>query len=629
MTSLPYALSTTQRLAVLPDDASQHRNRFASKTVTPLLATAKNRVICASIKKDDVLLTGNRRSANYQPNLWTYELLHHSQHNHHVVEGVDEERIRKLEEKVRCIIMNSSDMEPLSLLEFIDDLHRLGLSYKFQNHINSALSRIHSSSQYMHHHTLKSLHATALLFKILRQHAFHVSQGLFKLSSFTADVFESFKDDEGNLKAEIGNDVQGMLSVYEASHLSFQGENLCEMAKGYSVTNLMKIITKEETENKMKESVRSVLEGLPYHHSPSIVEARRYINTYHKKEPHNQLLLELAKLDFNIVQSLHRQQLQQLAWWWKDVGLASKLSFARDRLTESFFWSLGMVPHPNFSYCRQELTKVAALITVLDDVYDVYGTLDELELFTDAVERWDVNAINNLPDYMTLCFLALYNTVNEIAFNIFRDHAVKCLPYLKKAWCDLCKSFLQEAKWSKNKVVPGLKEYLKNGSVSCSGGVCLIHSFFLLNQEITEPALHSLTNYHDLLRSSSTVFRISNDLATSAEEMECGETANSITCYMNDAGDSEENARKYLRSMIEEEWKNMNRWLVMDSTFEKSFIEVAMNLARIAQCTYQHGDGHGRPDNASKSRIKSLLFDPIPVNNCYTCKEANYLTKAN
>ncbi|MED6183503.1 hypothetical protein PIB30_038432 [Stylosanthes scabra] len=312
------------------------------------------------------------------------------------------------------------------------------------------------------------------------------------------------------------------------------------------------------------------------------------------------------------------------------MDLASKLSFARDRLTESFFWSLGIVPHPNFSYCRKELTKVAALVTVLDDVYDVYGTLDELELFTDAVERWDVNAINNLPHYMILCFLALYNTVNDMAFNIFKDHAVKCLPYLKKAWCDLCKSFLQEAKWSNKKVVPGLKEYLENGSVSCSGGVFLIHSFFLLNQEITEPALHSLNNYHDLLRSSSTVFRISNDLATSADEMEHGETANSITCYMNETGDSEENARKYLTSMTEEAWKNMNRCLMMDSTFEKSFIEVAMNLARIAQCTYQHGDGHGRPDNASKSRIKSLLFDPIPVNNnSYTCKEANYLTKAN
>lgn len=69
------------------------------------------------------------------------------------------------------------------------------------------------------------------------------------------------------------------------------------------------------------------------------------------------------------------------------MGLADKLSFARDRLMESFFWTIGMVYEPQYRYAIKELTKVASLITVIDDVYDVYGTLEELELFTDAVER--------------------------------------------------------------------------------------------------------------------------------------------------------------------------------------------------------------------------------------------------
>ena len=73
------------------------------------------------------------------------------------------------------------------------------------------------------------------------------------------------------------------------------------------------------------------------------------------------------------------------------MGLVSQLSFSRDRLMECFVWSLGMVSEPQFSKCRKGLTKMAALITTIDDVYDVYGSPDELKLFADAVERFEIS----------------------------------------------------------------------------------------------------------------------------------------------------------------------------------------------------------------------------------------------
>lgn len=73
--------------------------------------------------------------------------------------------------------------------------------------------------------------------------------------------------------------------------------------------------------------------------------------------------------------------------WWKSTRLGEKLNFARDKLVTSFFWTVGFNFEPRFQYCRRMTTKVNSLITTIDDTYDVYGTLDELELFTNAVER--------------------------------------------------------------------------------------------------------------------------------------------------------------------------------------------------------------------------------------------------
>lgn len=73
--------------------------------------------------------------------------------------------------------------------------------------------------------------------------------------------------------------------------------------------------------------------------------------------------------------------------WDTKSRLAEKLSFARDRLVECFLWTVGFTFQPNFRYCRVMSVKFAVLITIIDDIYDVYGTLDEVQLFTDAVER--------------------------------------------------------------------------------------------------------------------------------------------------------------------------------------------------------------------------------------------------
>ena len=43
---------------------------------------------------------------------------------------------------------------------------------------------------------------------------------------------------------------------------------------------------------------------------------------------------------------------------------------------------------PQYQLARRILAIVMSLIVVVDDIYDVYGTVEELTLFTDAIQRY-------------------------------------------------------------------------------------------------------------------------------------------------------------------------------------------------------------------------------------------------
>lgn len=67
--------------------------------------------------------------------------------------------------------------------------------------------------------------------------------------------------------------------------------------------------------------------------------------------------------------------------------MADELKFARDQPMKWYMWPTAILPDPIFSDQRIELTKPISLIYIIDDIFDVYGTLDELILFTEAVNR--------------------------------------------------------------------------------------------------------------------------------------------------------------------------------------------------------------------------------------------------
>nr|WBO38699.1 terpene synthase 28 [Aquilaria agallochum] len=518
-----------------------------------------------------VCYSTSRRSANYQPNSWDYDMLQSLADGPRLDDKIYNDRAKLLKEEVRCLIWDK-EAKSSDILLLIDDIQRLGLRYHFKDDIILALHRILQYEDFSDENcSISSLCYVALKFRLLRQHGFEVSQ----------EVFKKFKGEDGKFKAKLSKDVEGVLSLYEASHFGFEGEDVLDEAKAFTRSHLTHTLKHLETTKALFKRINHALE-LPFPRQMRRLEAQWTIETYASQSNANHALLQFAMFDFNFVQSAHQVELRELTRWWRALGLSDKLSFARDRLMECFFWSVGITPEPQYGKCRKALAKVACFVTVIDDVYDVYGTLDELELFTRAVERWDVNMVDDLPDYMKLCFLALYNTINEIAFEILQERGISVISYLAKAWADLFNTFLQEAKWS--------------------------------SSNIKTKELESLQNYHALLRLPSLIFRLCNDYATYKAELEKGDATKGVLCYMKETGKIEEEAQEHIAYLIEEAWKKLNKEATGGSPFSKAFEETALDVARVAQCHYQYGDGHGAPDSRSKNRVSSLFIEPIPLN---------------
>jgi (-)-germacrene D synthase len=124
-----------------------------------------------------------------------------------------------------------------------------------------------------------------------------------------ADVFDQFKDSEGNFKEYLITDVRGMLSLHEASYLSVRGEDILDEALAFTQTHLKSLET--QLTSPLAEQVTHALTW-PILKTPPRKGARDYLSFYQQDKAHIEALLKLAKLDFNIVQKLHQKELSIL-----------------------------------------------------------------------------------------------------------------------------------------------------------------------------------------------------------------------------------------------------------------------------------------------------------------------------
>ncbi|PHT87246.1 (E,E)-germacrene B synthase [Capsicum annuum] len=540
-----------------------------------------------------------RRSVDYHPSVWgDYFLAYDSSLTE--INHQDEQEVERLRDEVRKMLVAAHATSTRKLLELIDNTQRLGVSHHFAKEIDESLKHIYNMSC-DEFDDPNNLETVSLQFRLLRQAGYNVS----------CDVFQTFKEDEGNFKEELIRNVKGILSLYEAAHLGVGGEDILEEALGFSTKCLKSMVPKLSGY-----LVTQVIHALkmPIRRTLARVAARQYINIYQDNPEHDKVLLQFARLDFNMLQKVHQKELSDITRWWKGLDVERNFPFARNRLVEAYFWIIGIYFEPQYCRGRRFTTKVISLASILDDLYDVYGTHDELEMFTDAIQRWDINASQQLPPNLKLLYHYIFDTYAEMEELLAKENISYRVHYAKNELKKVVKAYHQEFKWYHAGYVPTFKEYLKVALVTACYMMLSTTSLVGMGKElVTEENFKWITSEPLMVKSSSIICRLMDDRIGHKFEQERGHVASAVESYIKEFGCSKQEAYVKLEKLVVNAWQDINKDSLHPTPAPMPILLRVLNFTRAINLLYKDEDLYTNSKTKLKDIINKILVQPLKI----------------
>nr|QBM78970.1 germacrene D synthase [Petunia x hybrida] len=548
--------------------------------------------ICATIS--------SRPLANFHSTVWGYRFLPYTLELTEI-SNLEKLELEELNEKVKKMLADTPGDCPEKLV-LIDTIQRLGVAYHFNNEIETSIQNIFNVSQQDSEIDDDNLYVVALRFRLLRQQGHYIS----------SDVFKQFTNKDGKFKESLANDVKGLLSLYEAAHLRVRDEEILEEALTFTTAHLESMDV-PNLSNSLKVQVSEALRQ-PIRKTLTRLGARKYISIYENIEGHNDLILKFAKLDFNALQKLHQRELSELTRWWKDLDFANKLPYARDRLVECYFWIVGVYFEPKYSRARRMLTKVINMTSIIDDTFDAYATFKELVPFTDAIQRWDISVIDSLEPYMRHVYQALLDVYNEMEAELAKECKSDRVYYAKHEMKKLVRAYFKEAEWLNAGETPNCAEYMKNALVSCAYMMLATTSLVGMEESITRETFEWIINEPLIVRASSVISRLMDDIIGHEVEQERGHVASIIECYMKEDGISKQEVQIEFQKQVRNAWKDINKEFLGATEAPMFVLERVLNLARVMDTLYKEADGYTNSKGKVKDMINLLFVQSVKLN---------------
>ncbi|CAI0409696.1 unnamed protein product [Linum tenue] len=528
-----------------------------------------------------------RRTAEFHESVWGDFFITHVPQTHEVVNGWNEQ-IEVLKSNIAGMLSSHADNKTLDLIDIIE---RLGIDYHFEKEIELIFRqeyvKITSDGD---DYNDDDLYTVALRFRLLRQHGCNIS----------SDIFKRFKtsDHEGDeLKQEIVSDVEGMLSLYEAGYLRTHGESILDEAIAFTKPHLAAAAGAEDLKLADSTLADRIAHALKWPHRKGMkrVEHHFFISIYEQTQGHDEALLKLAKLSFNVVQHLYQKELKVLTKWWIELDLPKRTSYARDKLVEVYFWAMGCLWKPKYSLARFCFTRVTTVGSVYDDTYDAYGTIEELEKFTAAIHRWDTS-MQGIEPKMKIIFEAITDSYDII--------------HLRNA----VRLYLEEARWLDKNYVPTLEEYRRVSSLSTLYQWVAFAAFCGMGESAPKEVFDWLFTEPKLLVASSEHCRLMDDVVSHEFEQDRGHSPSSVECYMMQYGVSRKEAIDALNDLVEENWKIINGELLNPPAHvPKEILLMFLGFAQIMEALYADGDGYTNSETTTKDMLTALLVTPFHV----------------
>lgn len=371
----------------------------------------------------------------------------------------DENCLGYLEKAVERFHGGVPNVYPVDLFEHlwaVDRIQRLGISRYFQTEIKGCLDYVYrywteKGICWARNSVIHDIDDTAMGFRLLRLQGYDVS----------SDVFRYFMK-EGEFFSFVGQSTEaitGMFNLYRASQVMFPGEKILEEARKFSTSFLRRkqacneLLDKWIMTKDLPGEVGYALD-VPWYASLPRVEARHYIEQYGGEDDvwigktlyrmpnvNNNTYLELAKLDYNNCQALHRLEWNNMQKWYTECNLGD-YGLTRRRLLYCYFMAVANIFEPERFGERFAWAKTAALMEAISSYFNKEGISAEQRLA--FVNEFDTITTKQgyLNNDRTLCRKktgrglvgTLLATLNRLSLDALVAHGRDVRQDLRHAW---------------------------------------------------------------------------------------------------------------------------------------------------------------------------------------------------